>query len=236
MSRLPLLRIFGALCLLGASGACALPHGSFARPVQAAGEGSVMIGGGVMVPFAAVGGGTVGGDSDFGSGTAEEAFVVPAGSFDYALGDRHYIGFDVSVWSGTFATADNFDALGVFVNPRWEYGLNENFSLTVDGNLGYVGTTGSESTGAPFLAPTFGIRAYLPTGFGGAVISQQFGTAFITVTLPGSAAYDLPIPLGEETVLHVFPEVRWDPTFLFAGDASGVLAFFSGGLSLMLEI
>lgn len=195
-----------------------------------------MMAAGAMVPFAAVGGASVGDESDgFGSATLEEAFVIPAASFDYALGDRHYIGVDVSIWHQAFATGADFNALAVFVNPRWEYGLNENFSLTVDGNLGYLGSTDGDGS-APFISPTFGVRAYVPTGFGGAVISQQIGTAFITVTLPGSLAYDLPIPIGEQAILHVFPELRWDPTFFFVGDASGVLALFSGGLSFMVEI
>lgn len=192
-----------------------------------------MVAAGAMVPFAVAGGASGDGDSDFGAFSADNAIVIPAGSFDYALGDRHYIGVDVSLLSQAFAVDTDFDAFALFINPRWEYGVNENFSLTVDGNLAYLG---SDDGGSPFLSPTFGVRAYIPTGFGGAVISQQVGTAFITLTLPGSLAYDVPIPVGEEAVLHIFPEVRWDPTLFFVGDASGFIAFFSGGLSFMLEI
>jgi len=232
-----------AVALVALASGCAVPHGSLARPVQPAGAGSNLVGGGVMVPFAAVGGGSFDDDSFFGGGTAEEVFVIPGASYDYALGDRHYIGFDVSFLHPGLSTAGgDSDGFGVFVNPRWEYGLNETFSLTVDGNLGYIA---SGDGGAPFIAPTFGMRAYIPTGFGGAIISQQLGTAFITLALPGSLAYDLPIELGEDTVLHIFPEVRWDPTLVFVpvgavdDDASSSVigfAFFSGGLSVMLEI
>lgn len=239
MPRSTSVHVLVALALAGLGSACALPHGSMARPVRPATDGEVLLAGGAMVPFAAAGGATVGDDSAFGSATADEVFVIPHASFDYALGSaesgnpRHYIGVDVSVWSQAFATGgDNFDALAVFVNPRWEYGVSDYFSLTVDGNLGVLT---DDDTTLPFISPTFGVRAYVPTGWGGLVLSQQIGTAFITVTTPGSAAYDMPIPLGDAT-LHIFPEVRWDPTFFFVGDDSGVLAFFSGGLSFMLRI
>lgn len=230
-----------SLCALGlalVASACALPRGSNGRPVAPAGEGTSLVGGGVMIPFAAAGGGAFGSGSGFDADTVTESFVIPSGSFDYALGDRHYIGVDLSIWSDALSSSDDLSGLlGVFVNPRWEYAVAENFSLTVDGNLGFLRIDeDSEGASLPFIAPTFGIRAYIPTGFGGPVISQQIGTAFVTVTLPGSLAYDVPIPVGEQATLHVFPEVRWDPTVLFIGDGAGVLALFSGGLSLMLAL
>lgn len=84
--------------------------------------------------------------------------------------------------------------------------------------------------------PTVGLRAYLPTGFGGAVISQQIGTDFITLIMPGSLAYDLPIPIGATSKLHLFPEFRWDPTLVILGEYTGLFALFSGGLSFMVEL
>lgn len=219
---------------LGAS-ACSLPHGSLARPVSPAGAGSSLISAGAMVPFAAVGGGSSGGDSAFEGATVDRVLVVPDVGYDYALNDRTYIGFDVSVWSDNLILqSDTTDGIfAIFVNPRWEYGVMENLSLTVDGNLAFLSVDDAKT---PFFSPTFGMRYYLDTGFGGLIVSQQIGTAFITITMPGSLAYDIPIPLGDTAKLHLFPEVRWDPTFIFTGDASGGFALFSGGLTFMFQI
>jgi hypothetical protein len=230
-----------ALGLALGGAACSLPHGSFARPVSPAGAGSSLISAGALVPFAAVGGVNADdGDSSFASATSDRVLVVPSVGYDYALNDRHYLGFDVSVWSsGLVLNSDAGDELlAVFINPRWEYAATESLSLTVDGNLAYLRVdNGDGDVGqTPFVSPTFGMRYYLDTGFGGLIFSQQVGTAFITLALPGSLAYDVPIPLGDTTVLHLFPEIRWDPTFFFVGDVSGGVALFSGGMTFMLEI
>ncbi len=217
------------------SSACSLPRGSMARPVQAASDQQVLIAGGATVPFAAVGAASTN-DGDIGADLVDGLLVIPSVSFDYAFGNpdepRRYFGVDVSIWSAALSTAGDGGLLAVFVNPRFEYGLSENLSFTVDGNLGYLGSDGS---GSPFIAPTLGLRGYIPVGGGGLILSQQIGSGIITVTLPGSLAFDLPVAIGPGAVLHVFPELRWDPTFFFIGDESGVLALFSAGLSFMFQ-
>jgi len=121
----------------------------------------------------------------------------------------------------------------VFINPRFEFSLgdddaNRSLALTIDGNLAYFS---AGDANAFFLSPTFGVRWYLGIGSGGIVLSQAVGTGFVTLTLPGSLAFD--IALGP---LHIIPEVKWDPTLFFAGDTGGVLIFFSGGASILVEI
>ena len=191
-----------------------------------------------MVPFAAAGSAFANDDSVSVSGVSDETIIIPAGAVDYVFDsdERQTFGVEVHALSSALATVNvdgdqNF--LGVFVNPRYEYGFSEYASLTIDGNFGYL-TDGDN--GAPFIAPTFGIRTYLPIGFGGFILSQQIGTAGITVTLPGSLAIDIPIPLGKNAAVHIFPEIRWDPTFLLISDASGVIALFSAGATIMFEL
>ena len=52
---------------------------------------------------------------------------------------------------------------------------------------------------------------------------------------PGSIAYDIPIPLGGPK-LHIFPEFKWDPSFIIVGEIKGFFALFSAGLAFMVEI
>lgn len=229
-----------ALALATLANGCALPTGSNARPVIPIGEDKNLISIGGLVPFAVAGAASGGDDGASFSNLSEGFVLVPAIAYDRALGEGHsYLGVEVSLLNQFTTTIDTTtetsgvtEAFGVFVNPRFETELHENWSFTIDGNIGYF-TDGD--TGIPWFAPAFGVRGYVPTGFGGLVFSQQIGTAFITVTLPGSLAYDIPIPVGDEVVLHVFPEVKWDPTFFFTGPQSGAVALFSGGGTVMLE-
>lgn len=227
-SIVPIALLGGALLVNG----CAIPHGSLARPVKAVQEGGDMISFGAIVPFAAAGAASTD-DISF-SGVTEDFTLVPAGAFDYALGERNYFGVELSLLNQFTSTADtgNGSTFGLFVNPRWELGLTENFSITIDGNLGYFQ---SEGNGLPFFAPNFGIRNYLPLGFGGFIWSQQIGPGGVVFGLPGSLAYDIPIPLGS-SVLHLFPEFRYDPNIILTSAASGIVATFSGGLTVMLEL
>ncbi len=214
---------------------CAVPHGSFARPVEST-EDTNLISLGAMMPFAASVGVSGDGNNNTASSFAQAYFVIPSFAYDRNFGPRHSFGVEVSLLNSRLSSVSNNDTDGVyavFINPRWEYGVAENFSLTVDGNLGYL-SDGDSSL--PYLHPTFGIRWYLPTGFGGVILSQQIGTALITFYLPGSVAYDIPIPLGETAKLHVFPEFRWDPTFVFVGVGGAYFVTASGGVSFMLEI
>ncbi len=215
---------------------CAIPKGSMARPVQPVGEGGAMISAGGLVPFAAAGATSFDNDAlrDF-STIANQAMLIPAAAFDYAFGERTYFGAEVSVIApSTFLLGGDGGSsfTAVFVNPRFETSLSDNISFTIDGNIAWFT---AEDSSAPLFAPAFGLRFYLPTGFGGLVWSQQLSTAFVTVALPGSLAYDIPIPIGNST-LHLFPELRYDPTFVILGDSTGVLALFSGGLTFMLEL
>lgn len=234
MSSLRCLATFSLIVLVLpiSNSGCTLPHGSFARPIDPVALGRSMVSVGGMIPFAAAGSGD---DVSF-SGVAEEVTVVPAAAYDIALNDeRTYFGVEISLLNQVTSTSETEDtsAFSLFVNPRFETPIAESWSFTVDGNLGYFSTGDS---GIPFIEPSVGVRGYFGTGWGGFILSQQLSTAFITVALPGSVAYDIPIPLGETATLHIFPEVRWDPTVFFAGDTSGVVSLFSGGGTLMFEL
>lgn len=193
-----------------------------------------------MVPFAGAGAATNTAASDADTSFAafgEGAVFAPGFSFDRAFEDGSTWGIETSIFSSALSTENpDPDFTIVKINPRFEFALGDNklerdLSFTIDGNLGFW--TGG-GTFVPIFAPTVGLRYYLDTGYGGLVVAQNLGTAFITVSLPGSVSYD--IPIGDR--LHLFPEFRWDPTFFFAslGDTvAGVAVFFSGGLSFMLE-
>lgn len=224
---------------LGGNWGCAIPGGSYARPVDPLKDGTNVIGGGMMVPFAAAGAATesAGGDDASFATFGQGAVFAPGFSFDRAFDDGSTWGIETSIFSSALGTESAVtDSTIIKVNPRFEFALGNDklkrdLSLTIDGNFGLW--TGGDFT-LPIFSPTFGLRYYLRTGYGGLVLAQNLGTAFITVSLPGSISYDLPI--GDR--LHLFPEFRWDPTFFFGnlGDTvAGVAVFFSGGLSFMLE-
>ena len=228
------------LCVAVGMQACALPHGSLARPVEAIGtadsggappKNRLTIGG--LVPFAVVGAAFDGDDDTSFSGLADGFVLVPAAAYDYAFEPRQALGLGISLISTFVSEAGTSDSFGIFFNPRYETDLSDYLSFTVDGNVGYF-SDGDD--GAWFFTPTVGLRGYLPTGFGGFIISQQLGTGIITLTTPGSLAYDVPIPLGETSRLHLFPEIRWDPTFVFIDSGSGAIALFSAGISFMVEL
>lgn len=236
-----LLRLVALIGVSLSLGACAIPHGHLARPVAPPAEGTTTFSGGVIVPVGAVGGAI--GEGSFKAAAANQYVLIPGAAFDYYYDEGYSFGVSVDVFtSATLRKVSDagVDFLAVFVNPRFEApldGPDRRLSLTIDLNLGYLRSNSSDAVlQAPYISPTIGLRAYLPTGFGGAVISQQIGTGFITLLLPGSVAYDLPIPIGATSRLHLFPEFRWDPTFLFTGAGSGFVSLFSGGLSFMVEI
>jgi hypothetical protein len=201
-------------------------------------QGTSAISGSAMVPIGGVVSTQNGNESTFVAGTSSRLNLIPAIAWDYALSSETTFGVEVATYTPlTLGSSSNADFLGVFVNPRFETALDSpgrHLAFTIDLNLGYI-HAGNSST--PFFAPNVGLRLYLPTGFGGAIISQQLGTAIVSLALPGSIAYDVPIPLGGAR-FHFFPEFRWDPTFVFAGIGSSSVYFvlFSAGLSFMLEI
>ena len=215
---------------------CSFPGGSYARPVEPIAGATTLVSGGVMVPFAAAGSAFDGQDDVSFSGVAESVLIIPAGAFDYVFEGDERSTFGVEVWaiSGDLSTSggNNSDYTGIFVNPRYEYRFSRYAGLTIDGNLGYVG---ANNTGVPFFSPTVGIRTYLPLGHGGLMLSQQLGTSGVTVTMPGSFAVDLPIPLGKTSAVHIMPEIRWDPTALLIDDSAGIVVVFSAGGTLMFE-
>lgn len=230
-------RLFAVSVLAGLGlSACAIPHGSLARPVAPVKQGSHMISIGGVVPFAGIGKAT---NNDVAyANFAKNTVVVPAAAYDHAIGERHYLGVEVSVLNTlTQANPQLSDDLGIFINPRWEIGLSEHWSVGVDLNLGWFQTEESsgETRGVPFVNPAVAARGYLPTGFGGLVWTQQLSFAGFLLALPGSFAYDLPVPMGD-AVLHVFPELRYDPTLVFFNEGSGGVVLFSGGLTFMLEV
>lgn len=235
-------RRLGALLLGGClvQAACAVPHGFLARPVTAPAEGTTTISGGTLIPVGAVGGAI--GEGSFQAATTKEYVLIPGAAFDYYYEEGYSFGVGVDLFTSATVTGrpDDLSFLAIFVNPRFEApldGPDRRLSLTIDLNLGFLRSeSGDSRLQAPYFSPTIGLRAYLPTGLGGAVISQQIGTGIITVIMPGSIAYDFPIPIGASSKLHLFPEFRWDPTLVITGNGSGFLALFSGGLSFMFEL
>lgn len=236
-----------ALLMYAGSWGCAIPGGSYARPVQALEKDESLIGGGIMVPFASAGAATTNVDGDGGDASfatfGEGVFFAPGFSYDRAFNDGSMWGIGASVFSTELSTEPitGASATLVMINPRFEFALgkdkmNRNLSFVVDGNLGiWTGETGGQSFTVPIFSPSVGLRYYAKTGYGGLILSQNFSTSFVTVALPGSVAYDLPI--GDK--FHLFPEFRWDPTFLvlnLGSTVSGVGAFFSGGLAFMVEL
>lgn len=229
----------GLVFALAGNWGCAIPGGSYARPVDPLEKKTNVIGGGMMVPFAGAGAATESAEgTDASFATFGDAVVfAPGFSFDRAFADGSTWGIETSVFSTALSTQSSpADSTIIKINPRFEFALGKNklernLSFTLDGNLGIW--TGQDFT-VPIFSPTIGLRYYLRTGYGGLVLAQNLGTAFITVSMPGSVSYDLPI--GDR--FHVFPEFRWDPTFFFAslGDTvAGVAVFFSGGMSFMVE-
>lgn len=216
------------------SSACAIPHGSFARPVAAPGNGASLVSAGATVPLAVAASTNLSEDSDV-AATVEEALIIPAAAYDYSFGQHSMIGVEVSLLHSGLTTANTSGdgAFGVFVNPRFEHGVAKNFSIGVDVNIGVLGV---EDSSTVFFAPHFFVRGYVPIATGGIVLTQALSTAVITVSLPGSIAYDIAIPIGESSKMHIFPELRWDPTLFFIGDTNGGLVTLSGGLTLMFEI
>ncbi|MEM1025756.1 MAG: hypothetical protein AAGD10_14350 [Myxococcota bacterium] len=236
-----------ALLIYAGSWGCAIPSGSYARPVQAVEKGTNLIGGGLMVPFASAGAATSSfeGDASDASFAAfgEGVFFGPGFSYDRAFADGSTWGIGASVFSTELGTEafTGVSATLVFLNPRFEFALgkdkpNRNLSFVVDGNLGFwTGESGGSNIFVPIVNPSVGLRYYAKTGYGGVILSQNVGTAFVTLAFPGSVAYDLPI--GDK--LHIFPEFRWDPTFFavsLGSTVTGVSAFFSGGLAFMVEL
>jgi len=229
----------GLLASLASSWGCAIPGGSYARPVEPLEHKTNVIGGGMMVPFAGAGAATEsaeGTDASFAT-FGEGAVFAPGFSFDRAFDDGSTWGVETSIFSTALSTDDEgVDSTIVKINPRFEFALGENklerdLAIAIDGNFGFW--TGEGFT-VPIFSPSVGLRYYLDLGSGGFIFAQNFGTAFVTFSLPGSVSYD--IAIGDR--VHIFPEFRWDPTFFFAslGDTvSGVAVFFSGGLSFMIE-
>jgi hypothetical protein len=215
--------------------ACAVPHGSNARPVRPVAEGRNLIGGGAMVPFAAAGSASFSGsDGASFSGLADAFTIIPAVNYDVSTDEEGQLfGVELSLLK-SFQTGSS--AFGIFLNPRAEWpldGPDRSLVITVDGNLGFF-TDGNN--GVPFFSPLVGLRYYGRIGNGGLVLTQQLGTLGFFVGFPGSVAYDIAIDLGPDSTLHLFPEVRWDANAFFISDASGIIATFSGGLSFMLEM
>lgn len=215
-------RLIGLLLVLTAG--CSVPSGSLARPTSPGVAGDTYIGGGVMVPFYY---NAKGDDFRDGSGELPKRVVVPTASFDTWINEKDLGGFEVGA-----AHLGNDNRL-INVNGRYERRLENYLALTAD--IGFSATFGGPRGRQLYLHPRIGLRGYLPTGWGGLVLSQQLGGSPTSINFSGSVAFDAPIPLSEQVTLHIFPELRWDPTFLF-GDARGErLVFVSGGLSFLVS-
>ena len=209
---------------------CAIPHGSIARPFSPVEKGTMVIGGGAILPFAFAGKANAGEDSASFSAVTDGFSLIPVGSFDVGLTDSGTtIGTDVSYLAGLGPSG----AQGLFINPRFEASLigdelDRYLSFTADLNLGWF----NDGDGSLFyFSPTVGMRAYIPVYQGGFIVSQSIGTAFITVTLPGGIGYDIDLDW-----IHIVPEFHWDPSFFFIGDFNGSFVIFSAGGSVLFEI
>ena len=234
--------MLGALFALALS-RCAVPNGSMARPVAPAAKEAMLVSGGAFVPLAHASHSDVNNTAISTADKRREVFVIPHAGVMQAFGQGGYAGVDLALWTSAFSTGDygGGDVLAIFVNPYLEFPFGasqRHLALTFDGGLGLLRTrTASgnrKTTSIPFFSPTLGIRGYLPTGFGGIVLSQQIGSGLITAAAPGSIAYDLPIPIAAST-LHIFPELRWDPTWINDAPATLSWIILSGGLTFALE-
>ncbi len=203
---------------------CSIPSGSLARPTAPGAAGDTYIGGGVMVPFYynAKGDGFIDG-----SGELPVRVVVPTASFDTWINEKDLGGFEIG------AAHLGQDNRLVNINGRYERRLEDYLALTAD--IGFSATFGGSSDRQLYLHPRIGLRGYLPTGWGGLVLTQQLGLSPTSVNSPGSVAFDAPIPLAEKVTLHVLPELRWDPNFFFWSSSGKRLVFVSAGLSFLVR-
>lgn len=219
--------VVGAMAVLAMGvGACSLPTSSLARPVTPMKDGAALLSGGAMVPFMAVGSGP--NDDDNKTAAFEPFAVWPYVAGDGRISERWTLGLSASTFEPLQEETGDPER-AIFVVPRMEF-RDENIAFSADVTL-WFGASDA------FLAfPSVGIRYYRPVGdVGGLVLTQQLGTLIVTTSAPGSLAWDLPIDAGV-TTLHVFPELRWDPTW-FAFDSEGYfVALFSGGLTFMVEL
>lgn len=214
----------------GASG-CTIFGSSLARPVDRPTSGAVLIGAGMTVPLAYFADGALAGDFDLESAFGPSNFTpIPYGSFDIALSDYTLLG--ASAW---YVDVNGQNQAG-FVAPRLEFALDARLALTVEATFGAL----ERDDGAinPWVSPAVGLRWAIPTGFGGFLLNQKVSTSFVTWGLTGSVAYDVPISLNEQFILHIFPELRWDPVIILEDiqNTSGALVPISAGLGVMVEI
>jgi hypothetical protein len=229
--------------LLGS--ACALPHGSYARPVNPADQGTMLIGSGAIVPFF-FSGSVSPSDSDSvsASGFTDSFTLIPSGSFDYAIGKGSYLGAEFSLLK-VFSVGDA-SPTGIFVNPRWEMALGDdatrNLAFTLEGNFIYftdgTSTNDGGSNSVVFAAPHAGLRYYQPIGdIGGLILTQTIGTSILTLTLPGGIGFDLNLGVFWDPlrIIHIVPELRWDPTLVFTDIGNGSFIFLSAGGTVLLE-
>lgn len=234
---LPLLSLLAVLAVLNG---CSTPGASFARPVDRAPAQSSLISGGATIPIAFIAEGDLVDQFDLEAvTTVDEVAAIPFAAFDYALSNSTYFGV-----SGAYIGI-NGQNVGVVVTPRLEIAMDEaqRLALAIELPLGVL--EGDDDFGdsviQPYAAPRVGLRWGIPTGFGGVVFTQQISIAFISFGLPGSLAYDIPIPLGDSARLHIFPEFRWDPLVVLTSfdsddSISGFIMPLSVGGSIMLEL
>ena len=228
-------RWMGGVCALVGlalgAGACALPTSSFARPVRPVKDGAGLVSAGAMVPFASFGTGP----DDSGTATAFDPLAVwPYVAGDARLSERWSLGVSTATFVSLPDNADgSSDTTGfpVFVVPRLEY-RGDALSFAMDVTVWFLG----EGSDGFLVFPSAGVRYYHAVGdVGGVVITQQVGTLIFSSSLPGSVAWDLAIEAGS-TRVHVFPELRWDPTWFSFDNDSYFVTLLSAGLTLMVEL
>lgn len=215
---------------LGLGGAaCTLPSTSFARPVSPMPGGNAMVSTGVMVPALVAGDGP----NDDAEARAFEPFaVLPFVAGDTHIGERLSLGLSGATVALLGSDA-NSNTLGtpVLLVPRLEY-RDGALAFTLDLTVWPV-RGGWSGLG---VFPSAGVRYYRSFGdSGGLVLTQQFGSVFFATSLPGSVAWDIPL-VTDGVGLHLFPEVRWDPSYLsFDSEDFLAVVIVSVGLSVMLE-
>lgn len=224
--------------LIGLQIGCAVPNGSFARPVRAGSPGSLVVGAGVLVPFRAHGAtGLRHALSGLGQAASRGPSVVPFTSYDVMVQPEISCGLGVAVWDAALMPDYARRLRLVSLAPRFEYRRGW-LATSFDSHFSFIETIRDDGTidREPLFAASVGLRGYLEAGLGGLVLTQQFGLGGPVVFVPGSVAYDLPIPIDAQRKLHVFPELRWDVTIVAGGTDAALVTFLSAGLSVGLEL
>jgi hypothetical protein len=205
--------------------ACSLPIGSFARPVEPLDRGETMIAGTANFVAVAVDHqerqplppqrGTVGGtvSADFG--------IIPGQTSAGAAFGLLPIDRTTRLWYLGLRTERRFTRL-----PSLSFLGELNFGLVRRQEPSNLAEAPLEEPLWVDAFPLTGLRYYVPIGTGGLVLTQTLGLTFVSVTAPGSLAGDIAF-----LDFHLFPEVRWDPTY-HAFDGHRIFATLSVNATL----